>query len=129
MSKRWRLSDAGKNRETSSIHADVSTQSETRSGSVPVEIDSEGVYAHSEHGEHGEKEEISNKRNDREVDMSEVSNPTAPKYDGLPVDHPRIIEYGRNCKKLGMSIERASKIIGVPHEVVEKIYRDAPKAG
>lgn len=58
--------------------------------------------------------------------MSEVqSNPKAAEVGGVAVDHPVIREYARNMKKQGTKPEEASKILGMPREVVEKLYREA----
>ena len=46
----------------------------------------------------------------------------APKVAGVPVDHPRITEFVRNCAKDGRSKADAVKLSGMPGEVVDKIY-------
>jgi hypothetical protein len=58
---------------------------------------------------------------------TKVSNPTSPKYNGVDVDHPTIVEYGRNMKRQGVSVEQAAKRLGVPHEVADRIYRNTPE--
>lgn len=55
----------------------------------------------------------------------EISNPQAAQAGGVNVDHPRIREYGKNMAKQGMSKEEAAKRLGMPIEVVDKIYREA----
>lgn len=58
--------------------------------------------------------------------MSEVqSNPKSAEYQNVEVDHPVIREYARNMKKQGTKVEEAAKRLGMPREVVEKIYREA----
>jgi len=56
--------------------------------------------------------------------MSEVGNPTPPEYKGVSVEHPRVREYLKNCAKQGFSKEHAMKIVGVPMEVVDRVYKE-----
>lgn len=51
-------------------------------------------------------------------------NPTPAQYQGVDVDHPSIVSSIKECKKQGMSKERASQIVGMPMEVVDKYYHD-----
>jgi hypothetical protein len=52
---------------------------------------------------------------------------TTPTYGGVSVDHPRIISAIREGKKQGMTVEQLVPIIGMPREVVEKHWRNAPE--
>lgn len=54
-----------------------------------------------------------------------ISNPTTAKVEGVHVDHPTIKEYAKNFKKNGAPVEVAAKRLGMPKEVVERIYREA----
>ena len=56
--------------------------------------------------------------------MSEV---TSPKYAGVDVDHPRIVEYIRNMLKQGEKKEKIAKVVGMPLEVVDRVERDFKK--
>lgn len=56
--------------------------------------------------------------------MSEVSNPKSAEYSGVEVDHPTIREYARNMSKQGIKPEEAAKRLGMPLEVVHKIYKE-----
>lgn len=53
-----------------------------------------------------------------------VGNPTPAEYNGVSVEHPRIREYGRNMAKQGIPKEQAAKLLGMPREVVDKIYKE-----
>ena len=53
------------------------------------------------------------------------SNPKSAEYQNVEVDNPRIIEYGRNMAKMGIKPEEAAKRLGMPKEVVDKIYKEA----
>lgn len=44
----------------------------------------------------------------------------APTYQGLRVDHPRLLEGCRGLIKQGYSNEHIIRIIGVPQEVVDR---------
>lgn len=59
--------------------------------------------------------------------MTAVGNPETPRYAGVHVDHPRIVEYGKNLAKQGKSKEHAQRVLGMPREVVDRIYRDVEK--
>lgn len=48
-------------------------------------------------------------------------------YKGVDTEHPTIVEYVKNAAKQGMSKERAMKIIGMPMEVIDRIYRETEK--
>lgn len=50
-----------------------------------------------------------------------------PEYQGVDVEHPKIREYGKNMVKEGKSREEICRVLGMPHEVVEKIERDVKK--
>lgn len=56
--------------------------------------------------------------------MSEISNPTPAEFGGVSVDDPRIKEYTKNMKKMGLSKEEAKKRIGMPMEVIDRIYNE-----
>lgn len=60
-------------------------------------------------------------------DSPKVGNPTPAEYSGVSVEHPRIKEYGRQMAKMGLSKEEACKRLGMPREVVDKIYREEGK--
>lgn len=47
-----------------------------------------------------------------------------PKYNGVDVDHPRIVEATKNLIKQGKRREEVMKIIGMPHEVIQRIERE-----
>jgi len=56
-----------------------------------------------------------------------VGNPRAAKANGVDVDHPTIRKYTENLAKKGVSKEEAQKIIGMPGEVIDRIYREVKK--
>lgn len=56
--------------------------------------------------------------------MSDATNPTPSEYKGVSVEHPVIRDYIKNAKKQGFTKEHASKISGMPMEVVDKIYNE-----
>lgn len=43
------------------------------------------------------------------------------KYKGVDVDHPTMKEYAKNMIKQGEKNETIAEVVGLPHEVVEKI--------
>ena len=49
------------------------------------------------------------------------------KYLGVDVDHPKVKEYAKNMLKGGKSVEETAKRIGMPHEVIKSIQRDADR--
>ena len=48
-------------------------------------------------------------------------------YQGVPTDHPRIVEYIKNMVRQGQSREDICRIVGMPHEVVEKYEREVKR--
>ena len=50
-----------------------------------------------------------------------------PTYQGVDVEHPKIVEYGKNMVKAGKSTEEIAKRLGMPYEVVKRIERDVKK--
>jgi len=50
-------------------------------------------------------------------------------YQGVNVEHPRIVEAIRTMVKRGESKERIAKIVGMPYEVVDKHVQEAKKKG
>lgn len=54
--------------------------------------------------------------------MAEVNNPT---YQGVDVRHPEIVAAGENMARRGIDKNRAVKLLGMPREVVDRIYREA----
>jgi hypothetical protein len=46
------------------------------------------------------------------------------KYRGVAVDNPRVVEYTKNMIKNGEKNEKIAEVVGIPHEVVEKIRID-----
>ena len=48
------------------------------------------------------------------------------KYQGVDVDHPKIVEYIKNMVKKGEKRETIVRV-GVPHEVVESVERQVKK--
>lgn len=54
-----------------------------------------------------------------------VGNPEAPRYKGVAVDHPSIVNTIKNLAKQGKSKERAQEIVGMPREVIDRHYREA----
>ena len=56
--------------------------------------------------------------------QTEVSTPS---YQGVSVDHPRVVDTIKNCKKQGMTKEQAQKIVGMPMEIIDKVYNRADK--
>lgn len=57
----------------------------------------------------------------------EVSNPTPAEVQGVSVEDPRIREYTMNMARMGVSKEEAQKRIGMPREVIDKLYREAER--
>jgi len=51
-------------------------------------------------------------------------NVTTPEYQGVSVEHPRIVDTIKKCKKQGMTKEQAQKIVGMPMEVIDRHYQD-----
>lgn len=47
-----------------------------------------------------------------------------PEHNELDVEHPRIAEYTKNMIRQGRSVEEIVKVVGMPHEVVERYKRD-----
>lgn len=52
------------------------------------------------------------------------SNPKAAEYDGVSVDNPTIRDYARNMARQGTKPEEAAKRLGMPKEVVDRIYKE-----
>jgi len=52
---------------------------------------------------------------------------TTPEYQGVSVEHPRIVDTIKNCKKQGMTKEQAQRIVGMPMEIIDKVYNRADK--
>ena len=51
-------------------------------------------------------------------------------YQGVDVDHPRIVEFVKQATKNGLPKEQIAKLAGMPVEVVEKHQREqARKTG
>lgn len=50
-----------------------------------------------------------------------------PRYKGVEVSNPRIQDFLKNCKKIGVEKEKAMKLSGMPMEVVDKAYREDVK--
>lgn len=46
-----------------------------------------------------------------------------PKYNGVDVDNPQIVQHIKQMAKLGYSKEEAMKTSGMPYEVVDKYYQ------
>jgi len=46
------------------------------------------------------------------------------KYQGVDVDHPRIIEAVKNLVKAGKKTDEIARVVGMPHEVIRKYERD-----
>lgn len=49
------------------------------------------------------------------------------KYQGVNVDHPRIVEATRNLLKQGVRKEEIVRIIGMPREVIDRIERETKR--
>lgn len=47
----------------------------------------------------------------------------AEMYNGVRVDHPRIVEAIETMVKLGKTRKEIVEVVGMPHEVVERIER------
>lgn len=47
-----------------------------------------------------------------------------PEYQGVDVEHPRIVEAVKTLTKQAKSVEEISKIVGMPYEVVRKYMRE-----
>jgi len=45
-------------------------------------------------------------------------------YQGVDVEHPRIVEAVKNMTKQYKSAEEISKVVGMPYEVVRKYMRE-----
>lgn len=45
-----------------------------------------------------------------------------PAFKGVKIDHPKIVEYARNCFKMNKSIKDASSLTGMPEEVIYDLY-------
>ena len=53
--------------------------------------------------------------------MSYPSVTAEPKeFNGVRVDHPTLLTYIRNAIKKGYNNQQICKIVGLPHEIVEK---------
>jgi len=48
-------------------------------------------------------------------------------YQGLDVDHPRIVEAIRVLAGQRKTPEQIAKVVGMPYEVVQKHLRETPK--
>ena len=53
-------------------------------------------------------------------------NTREPTYQGVSVEHPRIVDAIKNLAKQGKSKDEIRRIVGMPNEVIE---RHTPKAG
>ena len=52
-----------------------------------------------------------------------VGNPESPEVKGVPVDHPSIVTAIENMARRGYSRERAVELIGMPKEVIDRVYK------
>lgn len=59
--------------------------------------------------------------------MSNPTNPEAPRYKGVHVDHGSIVSAIKNLAKQGKSKEEAQRIVGMPREVIDRHYREVQK--
>ena len=50
-------------------------------------------------------------------------------YQGVNVYHPRIVEAIKVLAKKGDSTEKIAKVVGMPHEVVDRVKREMKKSG
>lgn len=56
-----------------------------------------------------------------------VGNPEAAKVKDVSVEHPAIVDAIRNCAKRGYTKERTVELVGMPHDVVDKYFRQEGK--
>lgn len=57
----------------------------------------------------------------------EVEVKGAAEYDGLRVDHPRMIEYAKNFIMQGRSNEDICRIVGLPQSVVDRLRSEVKR--
>lgn len=50
-------------------------------------------------------------------------------YQGVDVQHPRIVEAIKVLAKQGKSTQEIAKVVGMPHEVVDSVKREMKKSG
>lgn len=50
-------------------------------------------------------------------------------YQGVDVEHPRIVEAVKNMTKQYKSVEEISRVVGMPYEVVRKYMREEERKG
>lgn len=56
-----------------------------------------------------------------------ISNPTPAEVKGVSVEHPRIKEYAKNMIRNGDTNDRIVKIIGMPHQVIDKYRQEVER--
>lgn len=49
-------------------------------------------------------------------------------YQGVNVEHPRIVEAIKTLAKQGAAKEHIVKVVGMPYEVVDRVLRETKKS-
>jgi len=57
------------------------------------------------------------------ADEKAQTSVSTPEYQGVSVEHPRIVEAIKACKKNGLTKEQAQKVVGQPMEIIDKHYQ------